>query len=55
MLAVASLILFIIAALLRLLGSHFSTMIWLIIAGGILLSAHAIWGWGTGRWWGARP
>jgi hypothetical protein len=56
MLAVAALIVFVIAAVLKLAGSHTNILQWLIIIGGILISAHAIWGWGSGRYWGpGRP
>jgi hypothetical protein len=47
-LAVAALVAFIIAAILELTKTHLDAVIWLIIAGGILLSAEAIWGWNRG-------
>jgi len=45
MLAVGALVAFIIAAILELVKTHISWVVWLIIIGGILISAHAIWGW----------
>ena len=45
MLAVLALIAFVIAALFKLLGKDPDTaQIWLIIIGGILVSAHCLWG-----------
>lgn len=49
MLAVAGLIAFAIAAILELVKTHIDWVIWLVIIGGILICAHAIWG-----WWGVR-
>lgn len=53
MLAVLAFVVFIIAAILKLVAKHADWIIWLIIIGGILISAHGIWGWGFGpggRW-----
>jgi hypothetical protein len=50
MLAIAGLIAFIIAAILELVKTHISWVVWLIIIGGILICAHAVFGyWGTRR------
>jgi hypothetical protein len=49
LLAVLALIAFVIAAVLELVKVHIDWVIWLVIIGGILICAHAIWG-----WWGAR-
>jgi hypothetical protein len=56
MLAVLAFAAFLIAAVLHLAGVKYDIMFWMIIIGGILISAHALWGWGSGRWWGpGRP
>jgi O-antigen/teichoic acid export membrane protein len=44
MLAVLAIVAFIIAAILELTKTHLDAVIWLIIAGGILVSAHCLWG-----------
>jgi hypothetical protein len=45
MLAVLALVAFVIAAILKLIAKDPQAQIWLIIAGGILVSAHCLWGW----------
>ncbi|MGO8882854.1 MAG: hypothetical protein ACLQI7_03950 [Streptosporangiaceae bacterium] len=44
MLAVLALVAFVIAAILKLIAKDPQAQIWLIIAGGILVSAHCLWG-----------
>lgn len=53
MLAVAAFIVFIIAALFKLVGSHTDVLQWLIIISGLLVSADVAWGWG-GPWLASR-
>jgi hypothetical protein len=53
MLAVAAFIVFVIAALFKLVGSHTDILQWLIIIGGLLISAWGAWGWGR-PWWTSR-
>ena len=45
MLAILGLVAFIIAGILELVKTHISAVIWLVIIGGILICAEAIWGW----------
>ena len=48
MLAILAFVAFVIAGLLRLIGSHESMVIGLIIVGGLLVSAEVAWGWNRG-------
>jgi hypothetical protein len=50
MLALLAFILFLIAAILRLVGTHASMVIWLIIIGGACVSAAVAWGWAGPRY-----
>jgi hypothetical protein len=45
MLAVIAFFLFAIAGILRLVGKHADIVTWLIVVGGLLVSAEAAWGW----------
>jgi hypothetical protein len=45
MIAVVGLILYIIAAILELIGKHLDWVIWLVIIGGALVAIDVIWGW----------
>jgi hypothetical protein len=50
MLAVLAFVAFVVAAVLEFVKTHLSAVIWLVIIGGILISAHVLWGWyGTRR------
>ena len=51
MLAVLAFIVFVIAAILKLVGKHADWLIWLLIVGGALISAHGIWGWAGPRYY----
>lgn len=46
MLAVAAFVAFVVAAVLKLVGSHTDVIQWLLIIGGLLVSAAVAWGWG---------
>jgi hypothetical protein len=45
MLAILAIVAFVIAAILELVKVHLNDVVWLLILGGVLISAHAIWGW----------
>jgi len=45
LIAVAGLILYVIAAILELIGKHLNYVIWLVIIGGALVAIDVIWGW----------
>lgn len=45
MAALVGIILFIVAAILKLVNQHLNWIIWLIIIGGILYGAELLWGW----------
>ena len=51
MLAILALIVFIVAGILKLVGKHGDWLLWMVILGGILISAHGIWGWAGPRYW----
>lgn len=54
LLAVLAIVAFVIAAILKLVHHDPSAVTWLIIIGGILICAHALWGWAAPRYW-RRP
>lgn len=45
MLAIVGTVLFVIAAILKLVNEHLDWLLWLIIIGGILIGLDVIWGW----------
>ena len=45
MIAVVGLVLYVIAAILELIGKHLDWVIWLVIIGGALVAIDVIWGW----------
>lgn len=50
MLAILAFIVFVIAAILKLVGKDTNALQWLLIIGGALVSAAVAWGWGWPRW-----
>jgi hypothetical protein len=53
MLAILAFLAFVIAAILKLVGKDAGAIQWLIIIGGLLVSAAVAWGWGR-PWWNGR-
>lgn len=53
MLAILAFIVFVIAAILKLVGKDTNALQWLLIIGGLLVSAAVAWGWGA-PWWRGR-
>jgi hypothetical protein len=55
MLAIIAFVAFIIAAVLNLVKIDPKIVLWLIIIGGILISAAVAWGWAGPRYWNRGP
>lgn len=55
MLAIFGFVAFVIAGILLLVGGHYTVMMWMIIAGGLLTSANCAWGWAGPRWGHRAP
>jgi hypothetical protein len=55
MLAVLAFCAFAIAGILRLVHAHGNLVTWLIIAGGLLVSAAVAWGWAGPRYYNRTP
>jgi hypothetical protein len=53
LLAILAFIVFVIAAILKLVGKDVGAIQWLLIIGGLLVSAAVAWGWGR-PWWDGR-
>lgn len=53
LLAIAAFIVFVIAGLFKLVGHDTQVIQWLLIIGGLLVSAAVAWGWGA-PWWRGR-
>jgi hypothetical protein len=51
MLAVLAFIVFVIAGILKLVGKHADWLAWLLIIGGLLVSAAVAWGWAGPRYY----